>query len=289
MFVTVLSCFEPMTVSWETNIESWLTCPRKGTSKMILRTPTCESGFEALNRTAYAGFFVSKFSQGKQGRVTNLKLFIDTANTEEIRKAFDLGVIAGVTTNPSLIAKEGRDFFETVKEIVSIVGNLPISAEVISLESKEMVEQGRKLAALGEGIVIKLPMTEEGLKATKIFTAEGIKTNVTLIFSSPQALLAARAGATYVSPFIGRLDDINQIGINLIKEISTIFKIHNISSEIIAASVRHSSHFIDAATHGSHIATVPYKVIQSMTKHPLTDVGIERFLADWEGAKQNRF
>ncbi|NHN31253.1 fructose-6-phosphate aldolase [Paenibacillus agricola] len=218
-----------------------------------------------------------------------MKLFIDTANTEEIRKAFDLGVIAGVTTNPSLIAKEGRDFFETVKEIVSIVGNLPISAEVISLESKEMVEQGRKLAALGDSIVVKLPMTEEGLKATKIFTAEGIKTNVTLIFSSPQALLAARAGATYVSPFIGRLDDINQVGINLIKEISTIFKVHNISSEIIAASVRHSSHFIDAALYGSHIATVPYKVIQAMTKHPLTDAGIERFLADWEGAKQNQF
>ncbi|SFL27155.1 transaldolase [Paenibacillus sp. 1_12] len=221
--------------------------------------------------------------------MTSLKLFIDTANVEEIRKAHDLGVIAGVTTNPSLIAKEGRDFFETVKEIVSIVGNLPISAEVISLESKEMVEQGRKLAALGEGIVVKVPMTEEGLKATKIFSQEGIKTNVTLIFSSPQAVLAARAGATYVSPFIGRLDDINQVGMNLIKEISQIFQVHNISSEIIAASVRHAAHFIEAAQYGSHIATVPYKVIQQMTKHPLTDVGIERFLADWEGAKQSQF
>ncbi|MBE1441077.1 fructose-6-phosphate aldolase [Paenibacillus sp. OAS669] len=218
-----------------------------------------------------------------------MKLFIDTANVEEIRKANDLGVIAGVTTNPSLIAKEGRDFFETVKEIVSIVGNVPISAEVISLESKEMVEQGRKLAALGEGIVVKVPMTEEGLKATKIFTQEGIKTNVTLIFSSTQALLAARAGATYVSPFIGRLDDINQVGMNLIREISEIFKVHNISSEIIAASVRHSAHVIEAALAGSDIATVPYKVIQSMAKHPLTDAGIERFLADWEGAKLSQF
>jgi transaldolase len=218
-----------------------------------------------------------------------LKLFIDTANVEEIRKAHDLGVIAGVTTNPSLIAKEGRDFFETVKEIVSIVGNLPISAEVISLESKEMVEQGKKLAALGDSIVVKVPMTEEGLKATKIFTAQGIKTNVTLIFSSPQALLAARAGATYVSPFIGRLDDINQVGMNLIKEIRGIFVVHNIASEIISASVRHSAHVIEAALLGADIATVPYKVIQGMVKHPLTDQGIERFLADWEGAKQNKF
>jgi transaldolase len=218
-----------------------------------------------------------------------LKLFIDTANVDEIRKAHEMGVIAGVTTNPSLIAKEGRDFFQTVKEIVSIVGNLPISAEVVSLEAKEMVEQGKKLAALGEGIVVKVPMTEDGLKATKIFTEQGIKTNVTLIFSSPQALLAARAGATYVSPFVGRLDDINQVGINLIKEISEIFEIHNISSEIIAASVRHSAHVIEAALMGADISTVPYKVIQGMVKHPLTDVGIERFLADWEGAKQSKF
>ncbi|MCZ8518617.1 MULTISPECIES: fructose-6-phosphate aldolase [Paenibacillus] len=218
-----------------------------------------------------------------------MKLFIDTANVEEIRKAHELGVIAGVTTNPSLIAKEGRDFFETVKEIISIVGDLPISAEVISLEANEMVEQGKKLAALGSSVVVKLPMTEEGLKATKIFSQLGIKTNVTLIFSSTQALLAARAGATYVSPFIGRLDDINQVGMNLIKEISDIFKIHGIESEIIAASVRHSAHVIESALNGSDIATVPYKVIQSMAKHPLTDAGIERFLADWEGAKQSVF
>ncbi|PZE21165.1 fructose-6-phosphate aldolase [Paenibacillus xerothermodurans] len=218
-----------------------------------------------------------------------MKLFIDTANVEEIRKAHELGVIAGVTTNPSLIAKEGRDFFETVKEIASIVGNLPISAEVISLEAKEMVEQGKQLAALGDNIVVKVPMTEDGLKATKIFTEQGIKTNVTLIFSSPQALLAARAGATYVSPFIGRLDDINQVGMNLIKEISAIFKVHNIQSEIISASVRHSAHVIEAALLGADIATVPYKVIQGMVKHPLTDTGIERFLADWEGAKLSQF
>ncbi|UJF32468.1 fructose-6-phosphate aldolase [Paenibacillus hexagrammi] len=218
-----------------------------------------------------------------------MKFFIDTANVEEIRKAHELGVVAGVTTNPSLIAKEGRDFFETIKEIITIVGDVPISAEVISLKADEMVEQGKKLAALSPNIVIKLPMTTEGLKATSVFSKLGIKTNVTLIFSSTQALLAARAGATFVSPFIGRLDDINQIGMNLIKEIADIFRIHGIQSEIIAASVRHSAHVIEAALAGSHIATVPYKVIESMTKHPLTDAGIEKFLADWEGAKQSQF
>ncbi|WP_248924891.1 fructose-6-phosphate aldolase [Paenibacillus hamazuiensis] len=218
-----------------------------------------------------------------------MKLFIDTANVEEIRKAFEMGVISGITTNPSLIAKEGRDFFETIREIVSIVGNIPISAEVVSLKADEMVEQGKKLAELGDSVVIKVPMTEDGLKATKQFTEMGIKTNVTLIFSSPQALLAARAGATYVSPFIGRLDDINMIGMNLIKEISDIFSIHNIQSEIISASVRHSSHVIEAALAGAHIATVPFKVIQGMVKHPLTDSGIERFLADWNSANQKQF
>jgi transaldolase len=218
-----------------------------------------------------------------------MKLFIDTANVEEIRKAYDLGVIAGVTTNPSLIAKEGRDFFETVKEIISVVGDLPISAEVISLQADEMVEQGKKLAALGPGVVIKVPMTAEGLKATKRFTEMGIKTNVTLIFSSTQALLAARAGATYVSPFIGRLDDINMIGMHLIEEIVQIFRMHDIKSEIISASVRHSGHVIEAAKLGADIATVPYKVIESMLKHPLTDAGIERFLADWKSAGLNAF
>lgn len=218
-----------------------------------------------------------------------LRLFIDTANVSEIQKAYDLGVISGITTNPSLIAKEGRDFFETLKEIISIVGNIPISAEVVSLEAAEMVEQGKKLAVLGDGIVIKVPMTADGLKATKIFTSMGIKTNVTLIFSSTQALLAARAGATYVSPFIGRLDDINQVGMNLIQEISQIFQVHNIESQIISASVRHSAHVIEAALLGAHIATVPYKIIESMMKHPLTDAGIEKFMADWKSANQKQF
>lgn len=218
-----------------------------------------------------------------------MKIFIDTANLDEIRAAFDLGVIAGVTTNPSLVAKEGKDFFVMLKDLIAIVGDLPVSAEVISLKSEEMVEQGKKLAAIGSGIVVKLPMCEEGLKATKQLTALGIKTNVTLIFSSTQALLAARAGATYVSPFIGRLDDINQMGMNLIHEISEIFKIHGIESEIIAASIRHSSHVIESALAGSDIATCPYKIIQAMIKHPLTDAGIAKFTADWEGSKLGSF
>lgn len=218
-----------------------------------------------------------------------MRIFIDTANVQEIRQAYELGVISGITTNPSLIAKEGRDFFETIREIISIVGDLPISAEVISLKADEMVEQGKKLAALGSSIVVKVPMCEEGLKATNQLAKLGIKTNVTLIFSSPQALLAARAGATYVSPFIGRLDDINQIGMNLIKEVSDIFAIHQIESQIISASVRHPVHVIEAALHGAHIATVPFKVIQQMIKHPLTDIGIERFLADWNQAKLSDF
>jgi transaldolase len=218
-----------------------------------------------------------------------MKIFIDTANLDEIRKAHDLGVIAGITTNPSLVAKEGKDFFSMLKELISIVGDIPISAEVISLKADEMVEQGKKLAAIGPGIVVKVPMCEEGLKATKQLTALGIKTNVTLIFSSPQALLAARAGATYVSPFIGRLDDINQVGMNLIKEISDIFDIHGITSEIIAASIRHSTHVIEAALAGSDIATCPFKIIQAMIKHPLTDAGITKFSADWEGAKLGSF
>ncbi|MBD0381122.1 fructose-6-phosphate aldolase [Paenibacillus sedimenti] len=218
-----------------------------------------------------------------------MRLFIDTANVNEIKQAYELGVISGITTNPSLVAKEGRDFFETLKEIITVVGNIPISAEVVSLEAQEMVEQGKKLAALGEGIVIKVPMTADGLKATKIFTSMGIKTNVTLIFSSTQALLAARAGATYVSPFIGRLDDINQVGMNLIQEISQIFQVHEIKSQIISASVRHSAHVIEAALLGADIATVPFKVIESMMKHPLTDAGIEKFTSDWANANQKTF
>jgi transaldolase len=214
-----------------------------------------------------------------------VKIFIDTANVGEIRAAFEMGILAGVTTNPSLVAKEGKDFIATLKEIVSVIGDeLPISAEVISLKADEMVEQGKRLAVVSPNIVIKLPMTADGLKATKQLTSLGIKTNVTLIFSSTQALLAARAGATYVSPFIGRLDDINQIGMDLVRQVSDIFRIHALQTEIIAASVRHTAHVIEAALAGAHIATIPFKVIEQMTKHPLTDQGIAKFLADWEQA-----
>lgn len=214
-----------------------------------------------------------------------MKLFIDTANTEEIRKANDLGVICGVTTNPSLIAREGLVFEEVIKEITEIVDG-PISAEVISLESPKMVEEALELVKIHPNIVIKLPMTPEGLKATKILTSKGIKTNLTLIFSAGQALLAARAGATYVSPFLGRIDDIGGTGMDLVSDIAQIFELHGIPTEIIAASVRNPLHVIDAAKAGAHIATVPYGVIIQMTKHPLTDAGIERFLKDWEGFEQ---
>ena len=211
-----------------------------------------------------------------------MKIFIDTANVDDIKKANDMGVICGVTTNPSLIAKEGRDFIEVVKEITSIVDG-PVSAEVISLETEEMVKEARELAKIHKNIIIKIPMTVEGLKAVKTLSAENIKTNVTLIFSATQALLAARAGATYVSPFLGRLDDIRNEGMNLIEEIVEIFDIHDIDTEIIAASIRNPIHVIQAARIGAHIATIPYNVIVQMTKHPLTDLGIERFLKDWEG------
>lgn len=212
-----------------------------------------------------------------------MRFFIDTANIEEIKEANELGVICGVTTNPSLIAKEGRDFIEVVKEISTIVDG-PISAEVISLDHKGMVEEADKLSKIHKNIVIKLPMTLEGLKATKILSQKGIKTNVTLILSATQALLAARAGATYVSPFVGRLDDIGQDGLSLIEEIVDIFNVNAIETEIIVASVRNPIHVAQAARMGADIATVPYKVITQMTKHPLTDKGIENFLKDWEGA-----
>ena len=210
-----------------------------------------------------------------------MKLFIDTAITEEIKRANDMGIICGVTTNPSLIAKSGRDFKEVIKEITSIVDG-PISEEVISLECEGMVSEALELVKIHKNIVIKLPMTEEGLKATKVLSAKGIKTNVTLIFSAAQALLAARAGATYVSPFLGRLDDIGMEGMNLIEEIVDIFDIHGIETEIIAASVRNPIHATKAARLGAHIATVPLNVLLQMTKHPLTDAGIEKFLKDWE-------
>jgi fructose-6-phosphate aldolase, TalC/MipB family len=210
-----------------------------------------------------------------------MKIFIDTANVDDIKKADDMGVICGVTTNPSLIAKEGRDFVEVVKEITTIVDG-PISAEVISLEKDGMVTEARELVKIHKNIVIKIPMTIEGLKAVKVLSAEGIKTNVTLIFSATQALLAARAGATYVSPFLGRLDDIGAVGMTLISEIATIFKAYSLTTEIICASVRNPIHVIEAAKLGADIATIPYNVIVQMTKHPLTDAGIERFLKDWE-------
>ena len=213
-----------------------------------------------------------------------MRFFIDTANIDEIKEANALGVVSGVTTNPSLIAKEGRDFVEVVKEITSIVDG-PISAEVISPDHEGMVEEARKLAKIHENIVIKIPMTAEGLKAVKILSAENIPTNVTLVFSAAQALLAANAGATYVSPFVGRLDDISQDGLNLIAEITEIFNASMIiDTQIIVASIRNPIHVLEAAKLGADIATVPYKVIKQMLAHPLTDAGIEKFNADWEGA-----
>lgn len=210
-----------------------------------------------------------------------MKLFIDTANVGEIREANDMGIVCGVTTNPSLIAKEGRNFQEVVREITEIVDG-PISAEVISLESEGMIREALELAKIHDNIVIKIPMTTEGLKAVKVLHDEGIDTNVTLIFTAAQALLAARAGATYVSPFIGRLEDIDTGGMELVEEIAEIFAIHDIDTEIIAASIRGPFHVSQAALAGAHIATIPYKVIMQLAKHPLTDYGIERFLKDWE-------
>ena len=209
-----------------------------------------------------------------------MKLFIDTANIDEIREINDWGVICGVTTNPSLIAKEGREFKEVVKEITEIVDG-PISAEVISLEKEGMLKEARELAKIHPNIIIKIPMTKEGLKAVKVLSEEGIKTNVTLIFSANQALLAARAGATYVSPFVGRLDDISNEGLYIIEDIVRIFDLHNIDTEIIAASIRHPVHVLDAAKAGAHISTIPYKVFMQMLEHPLTNIGIEKFLKDW--------
>lgn len=212
-----------------------------------------------------------------------MKFFIDTANVEEIKKANDMGVICGVTTNPSLIAKEGRDFNEVIKEIASIVDG-PISGEVkaTTLDAEGMIKEGREIAAIHPNMIVKIPMTAEGLKAVKVLASEGVKTNVTLIFSANQALLAARAGATYVSPFLGRLDDISQPGIDLIETIVQIFENYGLSTEIIAASIRNPIHVTDCALAGADIATVPYKVIDQMTKHPLTDQGIEKFQADYK-------
>ncbi|WP_166695362.1 fructose-6-phosphate aldolase [Bacillus cereus] len=214
-----------------------------------------------------------------------MKFFIDTANINEIKEANALGVLAGVTTNPSLVAKEGVDFHERIREICNVVEG-PVSAEVISLEADKMIEEGKELAKIAPNVVVKVPMTTEGLKAVKAFADLGIRTNVTLVFSAVQALLAARAGATYVSPFLGRLDDIGHNGMDLIRQIAEIFAIHGIETEIIAASVRHSVHVTDAALNGAHIATIPANVIASLVKHPLTDQGIEKFLADWEKTQE---
>lgn len=210
-----------------------------------------------------------------------MKLFIDTANVSYIKEINELGIICGVTTNPSLIAKEGRDFKEVVTEITGIVDG-PISAEVISLKANEMVSEAKELVKIHKNIVIKIPMCAEGLKAVKILTSLGIKTNVTLIFSAAQALFAARAGATYVSPFLGRVDDIGTIGMTLIEDIVQIFELHDIKTEIIAASIRSPMHVIDAAKAGAHISTVPYNVLIQCISHPLTTSGIQQFLKDWE-------
>lgn len=211
-----------------------------------------------------------------------MRFFVDTAKVEDIKKANDMGIICGVTTNPSLIAKEGRDFQEVIKEITSIVDG-PISGEVkaTTVDAEGMITEGREIAAIHPNMVVKIPMTVEGLKATKVLAAEGIKTNVTLVFSANQALLAARAGATYVSPFLGRLDDISQSGVDLIRTIAEIFQVSGIETQIIAASVRNPIHVTDCALAGADIATVPYSVLEQMTKHPLTDQGIEKFQADY--------
>ncbi|WP_025161894.1 fructose-6-phosphate aldolase [Paraclostridium bifermentans] len=210
-----------------------------------------------------------------------MKIFIDTANVEEIKEAATWGILDGVTTNPSLIAKEGRDIKEVINEICEIVDG-PISAEAISLESDKMVEEALDLVKLHKNIVIKLPMCIEGLKAVKILSEKNIKTNVTLIFSSQQALLAAKAGATYVSPFVGRLDDIGVTGVDLISDIANIFEVHSINTEIISASIRNPIHVSECAMAGSDIATIPFNVLKQMAKHPLTDIGIEKFLSDYK-------
>ena len=211
-----------------------------------------------------------------------MKFFIDTANVDDIRKANDLGVICGVTTNPSLIAKEGRDFKEVIKEITGIVDG-PISGEVkaTTTDAEGMIKEGREIAAIHPNMVVKIPMTAEGLKAVKVLSKEGIKTNVTLIFTAMQALLAARAGATYVSPFLGRLDDISTDGLDLIEDIVTIFDNYGFDTEIICASIRHPVHVLQCAELGAHIATIPYSVIMQMIKHPLTDAVIEKFKKDY--------
>jgi transaldolase len=210
-----------------------------------------------------------------------MKFFIDTANVEEIKQGLEMGMVDGVTTNPSLVAKETRPFHEILKEICELVDG-PVSAEVVSLEAEGMMKEARELASMSDNIVVKVPMIVEGLKAVKQLTAEGIKTNVTLVFSTAQALLAAKAGATFVSPFVGRLDDISFQGMDLIGDIMTVYRNYGYQSEVIVASVRSPMHIMDAALMGADIATIPLKVISQLAKHPLTDIGMKQFLADWE-------
>lgn len=214
-----------------------------------------------------------------------MRFFLDTANILELKAAENLGIMAGVTTNPSLIAKEGRDITEVIREICQITPG-PVSAEVIALESEGMIREGRELAAIAPNVVVKIPMTLEGLKAVRVLAKESIQANVTLVFSANQALLAAQAGAAYVSPFVGRLDDIGYDGVALVRQIVEIFDLHGLLTEVIAASIRHPLHVTQVAEAGAHIATVPYKVLEQMIKHPLTDIGIEKFMADW--AKANK-
>jgi len=210
-----------------------------------------------------------------------MKFFIDTANIEEIKKAGELGMVDGVTTNPSLVAKEGREFKGLIREICDLVEG-PVSAEVISLDAAGMVRESRDLSEIAENIVIKIPLIEEGLKATKILAGEGIKVNVTLCFSPLQALMAAKAGAAYISPFVGRLDDISHIGMELVEQIITIYNTYGFETEVIVASIRNPVHVLDSALMGADIATIPYKVIQQLIKHPLTDIGLKNFLTDWK-------
>lgn len=210
-----------------------------------------------------------------------MKFFIDTANITEIKKASEWGLVDGVTTNPSLVSKEGRDFKDLIKEICSIVDG-PVNAEVISLNAEGMIKEARELSKIHKNIVVKMPMTLEGLKAVKTVSREGIKTNVTLVFSPTQALMAAKAGAAYASPFVGRLDDISHNGMDLVSQILTIYENYDFATEVIVASVRHPLHVVDAALLGAHIATIPFKVIEQLSKHPLTDIGIEKFLEDWK-------
>ena len=214
-----------------------------------------------------------------------MKFFIDTANIEQIKKANELGLLDGVTTNPTLVSKEGRKFEELIKDICKLVKG-PVSAEVISVEAEGMVKEARGLAALAENIVVKIPMITEGIKAVKILSQEDIKTNVTLVFSPLQALIAAKAGATFVSPFIGRLDDISSVGMGIVEDILTIYENYGFETEVIVASIRNPIHVLDAALLGTHIATIPFNVLTQLTEHPLTKIGLDRFLADWKKVKR---